>query len=366
MFSFIKRAWTTRPSKDQSEKEPNAIRIGILGAARIAPSALIFPARLNKDVKVVAVAARDEQKAKSFAKKHNIPKVHTSYDDLINDPEVDAIYNPLPNGLHFEWTMKALDAGKHILCEKPMASNEQEAKQMADKAVEKHKVLMEAFHYKYHPAVQYVKNLIDSGHIGAVKSISASMKLPLWIYKFEFGPNDIRFNYDLAGGITMDGGCYTINVMRHMMGKEPIVTEAKPGLLKPQVDYKMDYKLNFDGVEGTGQVDFKASGLMPKMDLDVIGTEGQINLSNFVLPQMMHSIKIKTNSGTETKCIYGNNDTSYGNQLKAFINEIRKSEKQPYNEELKNLSSAEDAVKNMKVIDDIYTKAGLKLRGFKE
>jgi len=112
------------------------LRFGILGAARIAPMALIQPARRVAEAEVLAVAARDATRARSFARKHGIPRIHDSYDALLADPEIDAIYNPLPNGLHCEWTIKALRAGKHVLCEKPIASNTDEAQQMADAARE--------------------------------------------------------------------------------------------------------------------------------------------------------------------------------------------------------------------------------------
>src|SRR4051794_1959052 len=129
------------------------LRFGILGAARIAPNAIINPARRIAGAQVVAVAARDPQKAQAFAKRHQIGRVHTSYADLIADPEIDAIYNPLPNSLHAEWSILALQAGKHVLCEKPIASNTSEARQMAAAADRTGKVLMEAFHYRYHPLI---------------------------------------------------------------------------------------------------------------------------------------------------------------------------------------------------------------------
>ncbi|MDP6243823.1 MAG: Gfo/Idh/MocA family oxidoreductase, partial [Myxococcota bacterium] len=127
------------------------LRIGTLGAARITPPALVRPARELAGAEVVAVAARDPERARAFAAKHGIPRVHASYDALLADPEIEAIYNPLPNGLHCEWTLRALDAGKHVLCEKPLASNEQEATRMADAADRTGLVVAEAFHWRYHP-----------------------------------------------------------------------------------------------------------------------------------------------------------------------------------------------------------------------
>src|SRR3954453_3465142 len=130
------------------------LRIGILGAARIAPAALIKPARRVDEVEVAAVAARDRVKAERFASKHGIPTVHDSYESLLDDPTIDAIYNPLPNGLHGRWTIAALEAGKHVLCEKPFTANADEAEQVAEVEAATGLVAMEAFHYRYHPLAQ--------------------------------------------------------------------------------------------------------------------------------------------------------------------------------------------------------------------
>src|SRR3954449_10479655 len=127
------------------------IRIGILGAARIAPPALVRPARAVAEVELNAVAARDPARAQAFASKHGVPRVLTSYQELLDDPDLDAVYNPLPNGLHAEWTLKALEAGKHVLCEKPFTANAAEAQTVADAARASGLVVMEAFHYRYHP-----------------------------------------------------------------------------------------------------------------------------------------------------------------------------------------------------------------------
>ncbi|HEV2655369.1 MAG TPA: Gfo/Idh/MocA family oxidoreductase, partial [Ktedonobacteraceae bacterium] len=122
------------------------LRIGVLGAARIVPSALLSPARQVPEASVVTLGARDTRKAQEFARKHQIPRVATSYDDVLADPEVDAVYIPLPNNLHARWTLQALKAGKHVLCEKPFAANADEAEEMARAAEQSGKVVMEAFH----------------------------------------------------------------------------------------------------------------------------------------------------------------------------------------------------------------------------
>src|SRR5882672_9684205 len=132
------------------------LRIGVLGAARIVPAALIRPARKVSGVTVAAVAARDADRARAFANRHGIPATQPDYRALIEDPALDAIYVPLPNGLHAEWTLAALAAGKHVLCEKPLTSNADQAGQVATAAAGSGLVVMEAFHYRYHPLIARV------------------------------------------------------------------------------------------------------------------------------------------------------------------------------------------------------------------
>src|ERR1044072_2469843 len=165
------------------------IRIGILGAAAIVPAALTNPARGIHDVQILAVAARDPKRAYAMAKKFGIPRVHPTYSALLADHDIDAVYNPLPNGLHAEWTIRALKAGKHVLCEKPFASNAQEAEEVAAVARETGLVVSEAFAYRYHPLTAKVKEIIASGEIGTVQHIDARFCFLLP------SPKNIRFNY---------------------------------------------------------------------------------------------------------------------------------------------------------------------------
>ena len=178
------------------------LRLGILGAARIAPAALVGPGREVEGVRVAAVAARDVARAQHFAHRHGIERVCTSYDALIEDPDIDAIYNPLPNGLHCEWTVRALDAGKHVLCEKPLASNADEAAQMAEAAARNGVTLMEAFHWRYHPLAERVREILASGEIGTPRHFEASICFPLPF------PNDIRYDLGLAGGAAVTMGSW--------------------------------------------------------------------------------------------------------------------------------------------------------------
>src|SRR4029453_6026000 len=202
------------------------LRIGILGAARIAPMALCRPAREVAGVEVAAIAARDPARAQKFAAKHGIARVHASYDALLADDAIDAIYNPLPNGLHAEWTIRALEAGKHVLCEKPIASNAAEAAQMAEAAARTGRVLTEAFHWRYHPLAARMREVVQT-ELGEIRHIEAAFCFPLPRF------SDIRYSWELAGGTMMDAGCYPVNMVRWLAGADPEVVSAQARLARP-------------------------------------------------------------------------------------------------------------------------------------
>src|SRR5215471_12062575 len=185
------------------DKRP--VRFGTLGAAQITPNALIKPSLELRDAAIVAVAARNRKRAEDFAAAHRIERVHDTYQQVIDDPEVEAIYNPLPNSHHCEWTIAALRAGKHVLCEKPLASNAAEAEQMATVARETGCFLGEAFHYRYHPFAARIREIIGSGMLGRLCHLEGNFSVPV------VSENNIRFDWSLAGGCTMDMGCYPLH-----------------------------------------------------------------------------------------------------------------------------------------------------------
>ncbi|GAC76971.1 dimeric dihydrodiol dehydrogenase [Moesziomyces antarcticus T-34] len=191
------------------------LRLGILGAANIAPPAVIIPARSHPDVIVSAVAARSKDKATAYAKKHGISHVFDSYDQLINDPGIDVIYNPLPNGLHYEWTLKCIAAKKHVLLEKPSTANEADTKKLFEEAKKANVLVLEAFHYRFHPALhEYAYRLHDfMSPQNPLTEVEAYLNAPGGI----FPDDDIRFNWKLAGGSLMDTGCYPTSAILYTM-----------------------------------------------------------------------------------------------------------------------------------------------------
>src|ERR1700736_1762360 len=188
------------------------LRIGTLGSSRISQPALIEPAASVPEVIVAAAAARDLARAEAYALRQGLEKAYGSYEELLADPDIDAVYNPLPNSLHGPWTLRAIAAGKHVLCEKPFASNADEAAQVADAAAASGLVVMEAMHYRYHPLTRRLSELVAG--LGPVRHIQC------WTSFAIRDPNDIRYDFDLGGGALMDGGCYAIDCLRLLGASE--------------------------------------------------------------------------------------------------------------------------------------------------
>ena len=319
------------------------LRFGILGAARIAPAALIRPARHVADARVVAVAARDRDKATRFAAKHDIATVHTSYDALLADPDVDAIYNPLPNGLHGKWTRAALAAGKHVLCEKPFTANADEAAEVAAVAASSGRVVMEAFHYRYHPLAQRARAILDAGEIGRVRHVETWLCFPLPMF------SDIRYNHALAGGALMDAGCYAVNMARFFGGEEPEVTSATAKLRTPNVDRAMRAELRFpSGHTGTVHCSMWSSTLL-RIFARVVGESGELRVTNPVMPQLWHKLVVKKNGEGRVERV--SKRPTYEFQLQAFCDSVLRG--------APLLTPPSDAVANMRVIDAIYRAAGM-------
>ena len=322
------------------------LRLGVLGAAKITPMALVRPARAVPEVMIAAVAARDPARAEAFARKHGIPKAHKSYADLLADDAIDAIYNPLPNGLHAEWSIRALEAGKHVLCEKPIASNAAEAEQMAAAAARTGRVLVEAFHWRYHPLAARMREVVQT-ELGELRHVEAMLCFPLPF------PSDIRYSWELAGGAMMDAGCYTVNMVRWLASAEPEVVSAEAKLARPKVDRYMRAELLFPG-GCSGRVTASLfSARLLAIALRAEGSAGEMRVLNPLAPQFYHSLKIIRPGRTTRERISG--DATYTCQLRAFVEHVRGGKPMS--------SDARDAINNMRVIDAIYRAAGLPVRG---
>jgi predicted dehydrogenase len=320
------------------------LRIGVLGAARITPAALIRPARSVPEVQIAAVAARDPGRAAAFAARHKIQTIHSSYAELLADRSIGAVYIPLPNGLHAEWTLRAIAAGKHVLCEKPMTSNATEAAQVAEAAANAGVVVTEAFHYRYHPLISRVLELVPT--LGELRHVETRLCFPLP----RFG--DIRYSYELGGGAMMDAGCYTVHALRTLAGAEPEVVAARAALRSSQVDRAMVADYRFPG-GATGRTTASLwSRHVLSLSAKVLGERGSLTIFNYVMPQFFHRLTVKVDGRTRRERVPG--EATYVYQLRAFAKAVGGGP---------NLTPAADAVRNMRVIDAVYTAAGLKPRG---
>jgi len=323
------------------------VRIGVLGAARIAPAALMRPAAVVEGVAVTAIAARDPRRARAFATRFAVPKVHDSYADLIGDEELDAVYIPLPNGLHHEWMLAALRAGKHVLCEKPFTANASQAREVA--AASTDRVVMTAFHYRYHPLARRMEQVVRSGQLGEIQRVETSMCFPLPRF------SDIRYNFDLAGGALMDAGCYALHCLRLLAPGTPKVTAAKALTLKrdPRIDRAMTAEFTFDN-GATGRIHTSMwSATLLRIRAAVFGTKGKLVVNNYAAPQLPSRFTLTVDRQRRRETF--DRTPTYVYQLRAFLAACQ-------GDTAANLTPPADAVATMALIDDIYTAAGLVLR----
>ena len=322
------------------------VKIGVLGAAHIAPGHCIKPARRTGRAEVVAVAARDTDRARAYAKKHKIARVMDSYEALLADPELDAVYIPLPNGLHGHWTIEALRAGKHVLCEKPFTANADEARQVAEAAAaHPGLVVMEAFHYEYHPMTRRLVEIVQSGELGIIKEIDISFAAPL----ARAGRHPLPTR---SGRRRHDGHGLLSDLAAAPAGRGPRVTGATAKLSSPGVDRAMDARFSLpEG--GTARVRcsmFSKSVL--HLHAEVIGSEGSLKVFNPFAPQYGHRVRIENASGTRKEKF--SRRATYDYQLEAFAAAVEDGAPFP--------TTAVDAIRTMELIDATYVAAGLPIR----
>jgi predicted dehydrogenase len=245
-----------------------ALRLGLLSTAKINLEILAAAAGTDR-VQVVAVASRDAARAETYAREHGVARAHGSYEALLAGPDVDAIYIPLPNGLHHEWTMRSLRAGKHVLCEKPYSRHPAEVKEAFLLAEESGLVLMEAFMYRHHPQTEIVADLVASGGVGWPRMVKAG-------FSFELASlDDIRASPELDGGALMDIGCYCVSGLRLICG-EPEFATAEQRVGPTGVDMSLRGALRFpDGMVGLLRCSFEEPR---SQELEVVGEGGRLRV----------------------------------------------------------------------------------------
>lgn len=323
------------------------LRIGVLGAARISDNTL-FPPAHDIGARLVSVAARDRARAESYAHEHDFERVADDYAALIADPEVEVVYNPLPNGLHAPWNLAAIEAGKHVLGEKPFTSNAAEARQLHEAAAgHPELVVFDGLHYRYHPAFQRVLEVVRSGEIGEVQHVRAVMNVPVT------DTSDIRYSWPLSGGSLMDLGVYTIDAIRAVaaeLGGEPQLVSATAGRLDglhPNIDSWSEIGLQLPG----GAMAVAEMNLMGPQHfvVTVMGSLGTVHQSN--LSYVHQDDRVTIVKGGEHRVEELGRTSSFTYQMRALRDAIRYGK--PF------VTTTESALVNAQFIDDAYQLAGL-------
>ncbi|MEO1028298.1 MAG: Gfo/Idh/MocA family oxidoreductase [Pseudomonadota bacterium] len=321
------------------------MKIGCLGTARIADNALIKPAADLDGVTVVGIASRRLEKAEAFAAQHQIERAYSSYEAMLADPDIDLIYNPLPINLHAEWTIRALEAGKHVLCEKPFAMNRLEAEEMLATAERAGLRLIEAFHYRYHPGFIRLLELVRGGLIGEVKRVVARFTVPI---KNTDG-TEIRHLPETGGGAFMDLGCYPLHWARSAIGQEPETIYARADLTPLGVDETMMADLRFESGAAASLYASMSESQPFEARLYVEGTAGHFDFQNPLAPQLGSRLTFSREGIDEEISV--SRETTFGAQLKAVVGAIADGSTLP--------TEGADTLAQQSALDEIYKAAGL-------
>lgn len=324
------------------------LRWGILGCAAIADRAVIPAIQASATGQIIGIASRDESKAKNKAEQFGIPKYYGSYEALLADADIDAVYIPLPNHLHKQLTIAAAQAGKHVLCEKPLALNAEEAQEMVDFCKEAGVHLAEAFMYRHHPRIARVKEIIASGEIGDLRAIRG-----VFTYNGAANKGDIRQVKEWGGGGLFDVGCYPLSAARLIMGMEPEAVTVH-ALFSPEHD---DVDMMASGlVEFPGNVSLTFDcGMWANFrnELEIVGTEGTIVLKPSFLPSKENdTITIHVGDKARQEGPYGVD--AYVAQSEQFARVVWGEEEPAY--------TAQDAVSNMRLLDACLASARTRQR----
>lgn len=318
------------------------IRWGVLSTARIGREKVIPAMQAGKLCEVVAIASRNKEQGKKVAELLNIPVAYDSYEELLSDPQIDAVYIPLPNHMHVEWAIKSLKAGKHVLCEKPIGLSTAEAIQLLNTSLERpHLKIMEAFMYRHHPQWIQAKKMVDDGMIGELKTIESFFSY------YNTDPSNIRNKKDIGGGGMMDIGCYCTSLSRFIFGKEPVSVWGN-------IDY--DPELQTDRM-ASGILDFSngnatftcSTQLVPYQRVNILGTKARIEIEIPFNAPTDKPTRMWLHSKENTEEIIFDTINQYTIQGDLFSKAILNNEPVP--------TPLEDAINNMKVIDTVFESA---------
>ena len=315
----------------------SVIRWGILSTARI-NDALLGGIAEVPEAQALAVASRDAARAREYAEANGIERSYGGYEELLADPDVDVVYVSLPNGMHAEWTQRSLEAGKHVLCEKPLSRSSHEVEQLFEVARSRDLYLSEAFMYRHHPQTKLLEELVQAGEIGELRLIRAS-------FSFNCDPDDPRLRAGMAGGSLMDLGCYPVSMSRYLAG-EPERVSAEQLLGGDGVDVVMAGVLRFPG----GVIAHFDSGLaMPhRWDLEVVGSTGVLRVASPWHPQP-NGIELWRDGAAVPEVIAGEGANSYALEV-ADLGAAIRGEGEP-------LLGRADALGQARTIEALYAAA---------
>lgn len=317
------------------------LRWGVISTANIGRAAVNPAIQASMNGELVAVASRDATRAEAFAEKWGIPRHYGSYEALLEDEDIDAVYNPLPNSLHREWTIRATEAEKHVLCEKPLAVGAAECLEMADAARAHGVKLMEAFMYRFHPRTERVLQMVREGAVGDPRMIHSAFTFRLT------KPDNIRLDPALGGGSLMDVGCYCVNISRTVAGAEPMEVQATARWAASGVDEQMAGTLRF----GSGLLaQFDCALTMERREVyEIAGTDGYLAVAAAFLPGTGDvEIVERRGRGEEIRHVVGGAD-EYRSMVEHFADAALHDRPLRY--------AAEEAAANMRVIEALYQSA---------
>ena len=326
---------------NETATDPDPVRWGVMGCARIAQRRICPAIKASGSAVLHAVASRDADKARAFGQEAGASRTYGSYQELIEDPDIEVVYNPLPNSLHAKWTIAALQAGKHVLCEKAIALNAAEAVRMFDAAEAADRRLMEAFMWRFHPRSQRVKQMVRDGVLGDIKLVRASFSGNM---TEESAPGNIRMNKELGGGAMLDLGCYAVTACRWFHGVEPTHAVAA-GSYDPKsgIDIYISGTLVFpDG--RYGQVDTIWRTWF-RQAYDLLGTKGSLRV-NQAFVALEGEFEIDLREGDEYKTLTLAGDDPYRLEVEHFGRAVRGIEPPAF--------GRRDALANAATIDAIF------------
>lgn len=318
---------------------------GILGTANIARGALVPGIKGAENSELLGIASRNGDKARRFGEEYGIPNYYSSYEKLLEDPEIEFVYIPLPNQLHYRWTIAAAKAGKHVLCEKPLGTNAKEVEEMFEVAEREGVALMEAFMYRFHPQTRRVKELLDSGVIGEPMFFRGAFSFPLIT---EDRDDDIRWKKEMGGGSLMDLGTYSVNTVRYLFDEEPERVFARSSA-HPDHTAEAETQAILEFSSGKTAMIDSSFLLADRANYEVASRKGKIQACDTYGPQRGKklSIEITRENTEEIETIEGVDE--YSLEVEGFVESVRQG-KVPR-------VSREDSLNNARTLDALKAAA---------